>query len=109
MQIIKSLIFAIATCSPLVTYAFATDDSSIQRALKDHNAAVIKYAEGNSKAVPTTVDYKYGMKLDIAKVVRTSPEMNVCKVIPQLMTYEDSKGELNTVQYQVQSRCRGKN
>lgn len=109
MRIIKPLIFALAIGSPVATYAFTNDDSAVNSAVQDHQAAVFDYAQKTNRPIPNVVDYKYGMQLDIAKVVRTSPELRECKVIPQLMTYEDSKGDLNTVRYQVMSRCRGKN
>jgi hypothetical protein len=109
MRIIKSLIFALTVAAPVASYAFSNDNSAVKSALKDHQAAIVEYAEKNSKPVPKVVEYKYGMNLDIAKVVRTSPELRECKVIPQLMTYEDSNGDLKTLQYQVMSRCRGKN
>ncbi|MCR8718342.1 DUF2790 domain-containing protein [Pseudomonas syringae] len=109
MRIIKSIAFVLAVCAPVAAYAFANDDSAIKEVSKEHQVAVKEYAEKNSKQIPVVVEYKYGMDMDIAKVIRTSPEMRLCKVVPQLMTYEDSKGDLNTVQYQVLSRCRGKN
>ncbi|WP_135185790.1 DUF2790 domain-containing protein, partial [Pseudomonas syringae] len=37
---------------------------------------------------------------------RKSPDLQTCSVMPKLMTYEDSKGKLNTVQYQVLGGCR---
>jgi hypothetical protein len=101
--------FAIAIISPLTSYAYTNDESVVKTALAEHQQAVSKYATANKKELPSIVEYKYGMNLDIAKVIRTSPELRECKVVPQLMTYEDSKGSLNTVQYQVMSRCRGKN
>lgn len=109
MRIAKSLIFALAILSPVASYAFASDDSVANTIIKEHQEVVRRYAAKKSKPVPTVVEYKYGMKLDIAKVVRVSPELRACKVLPQLMTYENSQGELNTLQYQVMSGCRGKN
>ncbi|WP_249673857.1 DUF2790 domain-containing protein [Pseudomonas abieticivorans] len=45
--------------------------------------------------------YKYGDKLDIAKVINLSDIPNVCKVVPAQMTYEDHQGQRHTVEYQV--------
>lgn len=109
MRIAKPLIFALAILSPVASYAFASDDSVANNIIKEHQEVVSQYAARENKPVPAIVEYKYGMKLDIAKVVRVSPETRVCKVMPKLMTYEDAKGELNTLQYQVMSGCRGKN
>lgn len=46
--------------------------------------------------------YKYGDKLDIAKVISMSkiPD-NHCEVVPATMTYLDSKGVQHTMEYQV--------
>ncbi len=108
MRIAKSLVFALAILSPIASFAFA-EDASVTEILKEHQVIVEMYADKSKKVVPHVVDYKYGMKLDIAKVIRTSPDTRACKVIPQLMTYEDSSGNLNTVKYQIMSTCRGKN
>jgi hypothetical protein len=108
MRIAKSLVFALAILSPMASFAYS-DDVSVKEALTEHQKIVERYAEKSQRAIPPIVDYKYGMKLDIAKVVRMSPDLRACKVIPQLMTYEDSSGNLNTVKYQILSRCRGKN
>ncbi len=108
MRILKTLIFSLAIASPVASYAFA-GETTAEEVIQEHQKVVAKYADGKNKPLPTVVEYKYGMDLDIAKVVRLSPDVRACKVMPQLMTYEDSKGELNTVQYRVLSGCRGKN
>lgn len=109
MRIAKFMIFPLVILSPVASFAFAADDAAIRESLDKHQLNIQKYAEKTQRAVPPIVNYKYGMKLDIAHVVRTSPETRVCKVVPQRMTYEDAKGELNTIQYPIMSECRGKN
>lgn len=108
MRSAKSLAFLLATLSPMASFANA-EDVSVTEVLQEHQIMVEQYAKKSQKVVPPIIDYKYGMKLDIAKVVRTSQDMRACKVTPQLMTYEDSSGYLNTVKYQIMSACRGKN
>ncbi|MBB3103559.1 DUF2790 domain-containing protein [Azomonas macrocytogenes] len=52
--------------------------------------------------VPEAKNYKYGMRLDIAKVVTMEyfpPEPNFCGVIPAQMTYEDSMGKIHAIRY----------
>jgi hypothetical protein len=46
--------------------------------------------------------YKYGDKLDVAKVLSMSkiPD-NLCEAVPATMTYLDSKGVQHTMEYQV--------
>lgn len=51
-----------------------------------------KYAEKNGKPMPEIQDYKYGMKIDVAKFVRQSQDPRTCQVYPRLMTFEDSYG-----------------
>jgi hypothetical protein len=54
-------------------------------------------------ATSTTPEmYKYGDKLDVAKVLSMSkiPD-NLCEAVPATMTYLDSKGVQHTMEYQV--------
>lgn len=50
---------------------------------------------------PAVEQYTYGMNLDVAHVVSTTDVSNQCGVVPAQMTYEDSKGERHTIEYQV--------
>lgn len=68
--------------------------------------AAERYAANTGKTVPQPVDYKYGMKLDVAKVVYMTPAISHCGNVGKLMTYEDSKGDLYTIRYLVQGQCR---
>ncbi|WP_408004330.1 DUF2790 domain-containing protein [Zestomonas carbonaria] len=55
----------------------------------------------SSGASGNAVKYRYGMDLDIARVVSHSDIPNVCGVVPVEMTYEDSQGDRHTLQYRV--------
>lgn len=78
--------------------------------IRQHQQLVTAYAERNGLAVPEIQPYAYGMKLDVARLVRLSPDnRKACKPVPQLMTYQDSSGTLKTVQYRVFSECRNSN
>jgi hypothetical protein len=46
------------------------------------------------------------MKLDVVKVVSVVRPQVACSVVPTAMTYEDSKGQLNTIKYTVAGDCR---
>lgn len=61
--------------------------------------STFSFADASSTA---PVPYKYGDKLDIAKVVSLSqiPD-NTCEVVPATMTYIDSKGVQHTIEYKV--------
>lgn len=54
-----------------------------------------------ASAADETVAYRYGMPLDIAKVLNISPVADVCGVVPVEMTYLDSHGDKHTLQYSV--------
>ncbi|MFW5198267.1 DUF2790 domain-containing protein, partial [Pseudomonas aeruginosa] len=56
------------------------------------------------------IHYRYGMKLDIARVVATTPTDSSCGVMPAQMTYEDSNGDLNILEYRAAGTgCRNQN
>ncbi|NIF18783.1 DUF2790 domain-containing protein [Pantoea sp. Cy-639] len=76
-----------------------------EQLLQDHQQAVAAYAAKRDKPMPDIVDYRYGMKLDVARFVRQSGDPRTCNVVPRLMTFEDSQGTLRTVRYVVQSQC----
>ncbi|MGV8862981.1 MAG: DUF2790 domain-containing protein [Pseudomonas sp.] len=71
------------------------------RMMQENQQTMEQYATENGKAVPEVVHYKYGLNLDVAKVISMTPSTRDCGVIPSRMTYEDSSGKLNTVEYQV--------
>ncbi|AXA25477.1 DUF2790 domain-containing protein [Pseudomonas putida] len=76
-----------------------------EQLLQAHQQAVAAYAIKRDKPMPEIVDYRYGMPLDVARLVRQSGDPRTCEVVPRLMTFEDSQGTLRTVRYSVQSEC----
>lgn len=72
---------------------------------QDHEIAVARYAQASGKSMPEIQDYRYGMKLDVAKLVRQSQDPKSCSVYPRLMTFEDSQGQLETIRYSMLSQC----
>ncbi|MNG09928.1 hypothetical protein D3C84_933690 [compost metagenome] len=56
--------------------------------------------------MPQLEDYAYGMDLDVGKLVDVSPNVRYCGNVRSMMTYEDSKGQLNTLKYSVVGACR---
>ena len=109
MHVLKALVFSFALASPIASYAYAAGDALPEAVVQEHQKIIETYAKEKQKSLPAVVQYKYGMDLDVAKVVRLSPDVKACKVMPQLMTYENSEGELRTVEYRIMSGCRGKN
>lgn len=48
-------------------------------------------------------DYSYGMNLDVKKVLSMSQKAGNCETVPAKMVYENSKGEIKGLTYQVLS------
>ena len=81
-------------------------DRAIAQMMENNQQAMARYAANQGKPAPEVQAYRYGMKLDIARVVSVTPPVRSCKVVPSRMTYEDSSGQLKTLEYQVLGLCR---
>ena len=81
-------------------------DRTFALMMERNEKAMAAYAEKQGKPAPVVQTYRYGMELDIAKVVNVTPPIRACNVVPSRMTYEDSSGKLITLQYQVMGLCR---
>ena len=81
-------------------------DRTFEQMMVRNQQAMLAYAEKTGQPAPVVQTYRYGMKLDIAKVVNVSPPIRSCNPVPSRMTYEDSSGKLNTLEYQVMGVCR---
>jgi len=81
-------------------------DRTFALMMERNEKAMAAYAERKGKPVPVVQVYRYGLKLDIAKVVNVTPPIRSCNPVPSRMTYEDSSGKLNTLEYQVMGICR---
>jgi hypothetical protein len=67
-------------------------------------SAMAMAEESNAKIAaqdPAVEQYTYSTHLDIAKVISIDEVPNVCRVVPQHMTYEDSQGQRHIMEYQV--------
>ncbi|UCR84198.1 DUF2790 domain-containing protein [Pseudomonas chlororaphis] len=101
MNVLKvSFAVSILTLSSLVM-AEGGSDRVYGRMMQENQRAMEQYALKNGKANPEIVHYKYGMNLDIQKVVSITQANKTCSVAPARMTYEDSAGKLNTLEYRV--------
>ena len=56
--------------------------------------------ESSDTNIPVT-QYDYSDHLDVAKVISTTPVPDNCEVSPMTMKYEDSKGQLHILKYEV--------
>lgn len=81
-------------------------DRTFALMMERNEKVMADYAARNGKPAPEVQAYRYGMPLDITKVVSVTPPIRSCNAVPSRMTYEDSTGKLNTIEYQVMGLCR---
>ena len=81
-------------------------DRTFALMMERNEKSMTEYAAREGKAAPVVQNYRYGMTLDIAKVVSVTPPIRSCDIVPSRMTYEDSSGKLNTIEYKVMGLCR---
>lgn len=108
MKVLKSMTFASVLAMSLNVFAEGGGDRTFERALSANTKAMEQYAANQGKPAPVVKDYEYGMKLDVVKVVSVVRPPAACAVVPTAMTYEDSKGQLNTIKYTVAGDCRNR-
>ena len=106
MKLIKLIAFAGVMAISLNVLAEGGGDRTFERMLSANTQAMEQYAANQGKPAPVVKDYEYGMKLDVVKVVSVVRPQVACAVVPTVMTYEDSKGQLNTIKYTVAGDCR---
>lgn len=107
MKAIKAFfVFSALTVISSLAVAEGGGDRVYGRMIQENQKTMEQYALKNGKAIPEVVHYEYGMNLDVKKVVSVTPTDKNCSVAPSRMTYEDSSGKLNTVEYRVMgSNC----
>ncbi|VVO45871.1 DUF2790 domain-containing protein [Pseudomonas fluorescens] len=106
MKLIKWMVFAGVLAMSLNVLAEGGGDRAFERAFSANSKAMEQYAANQGKAPPVVKEYAYGMKLDVVKIVSVVKPPATCAVVPTVMTYEDSKGQLNTLRYTVAGECR---
>ena len=106
MKLIKLMTFAGVMAMSLNVFAEGGGDRTFEKMLSANTKAMEQYAANQGKPAPVVKDYEYGMKLDVVKVVSVVRPQVACAVVPTAMTYEDSRGQLNTIKYTVAGDCR---
>lgn len=106
MKMFKLIAFASVMTMSVNVLAEGGGDRTFERALSANTKAMEQYAASQGKPAPVVKAYTYGMQLDVAKVVSVVKPQVACAVVPAAMTYEDSKGQLNTLTYTVAGDCR---
>ena len=91
-----------------LSLAEGSSDREYGEMIRANENTMREYATSVGKKPPEVVHYRYGMKLDIAKVIRTTRTDMTCNdVMPAQIPYEDSKGDLAIVEYRVAgTNCR---
>ncbi len=106
MKPLKLTIAALLLAMSTLALAEGGGDRTFARAMLENEKAMQRYAVKQGKEAPVVQNYSYGMKLDIVRVVSVTPPIKSCQVVPSRMTYEDSTGQLRTIEYQVMGQCR---
>lgn len=66
--------------------------------------SLVLVLSGNALAESPATTYKYGLKLDVAKVLSISkPKTHTCKPVDHLMKYIDSAGTIQTLKFKALS------
>lgn len=106
MNTLKVALAALALSLSFGAMAEGGGDRTFAQMMERSQKAMNDYAARNGQAAPEVRAYRYGMTLDIAKVISVTPPIRSCSAVPSRMTYEDSTGKLNTLEYQVMGVCR---
>ena len=88
MNILKAVLAVSILSASSLVMAEGGGDRVYGRMIQDNERAMQEYAAARGKTPPEVTHYRYGMKLDIAKVVHTSPTGSGCEVMPAQMTYD---------------------
>ena len=104
---IAALMLVIASSSAL---AEGGSDRLHGKMIQANEQAMRAYAAANGKKPPEVIHYRYGMKLDVARVISMTSLKGSCDVMPTQMNYEDSTGELKILENRSAGiNCRGQN
>jgi hypothetical protein len=110
VNMIKAIFFVSAISVSSLAMAEGSADRVYGSMIQENEQAMQEYAAARGKTPPEVAHYRYGMKLDIAKLVNVTPTDSSCEVMPVQMTYEDSNGNLQTVEYRgMGTACQDQN
>ncbi|MFI8479179.1 DUF2790 domain-containing protein [Pseudomonas sp. NPDC078700] len=101
MKTINLIIAASILTSSGIAVAEGVTDRTYGRMIQSNEQAMRDYAISKGKPVPEVVHYRYGMDLDIDTIISLTPTDAGCDVMPAQITYEDSSGKLNILEYRV--------
>lgn len=105
MNITKSIIAIVLLSSTQLAFSKSSVELVNQKYQQQNTEIMRKYAKENKKTEPTVVDYKYGMEIDVARLIHQTKNIEVCGNFKKVMSYEDSEGELHSVRYTQLGDC----
>ncbi|NBA95201.1 DUF2790 domain-containing protein [Pseudomonas sp. R5(2019)] len=110
MKHLRLLLIVSATLLSSTVWAEGSSDRLYGKMIQANEQSMREYASAQGKNSPEVTHYRYGMKLDIAKVIHVTSTNGSCGVMPAQMTYEDSSGNLNILEYRVSgTNCSSEN
>lgn len=110
MKVFKGVAASLILMASSAALAEGGSDRLYGKMIQANERAMRAYAAANGKEPPQVTHYRYGMQLDVAKVIAVTSKRDTCDVMPAQMTYEDSTGALNILEYRTAGiGCRGQN
>lgn len=109
MNLIRLVFIISAVSASSLVLAEGKNDPVYGRMIQQNIKAMQEYAADRGKNPPKVTHYRYGMKTDIHKVVNRTRIDSSCNVQPAQITYEDSSGELNILEYRAMGECKTHN
>ncbi|MEZ2743819.1 MULTISPECIES: DUF2790 domain-containing protein [Halopseudomonas] len=102
----------VAMVSIMLISSFAMAEGSADKVygsmIQENEKRWREYALSIDKNPPETVHYRYGMDVDIERVIHITSTRIGCGVMPAQMTYKDSNGNLNILEYRASgTKCPG--
>lgn len=110
MKVIKSITAILALVASSVALAEGGSDRLHGKMIQANEQAMRAYAAANGKKPPELIHYRYGMRLDVARVISITSTKASCDVMPAQMNFEDSNGDVKILEYRTAGvGCRGQN
>ncbi|WP_281211445.1 DUF2790 domain-containing protein [Pseudomonas fulva] len=110
MKVFKSITAILALVASSAVLAEGGSDRLHGKMIQANEQAMRAYAAAKGKNPPEVIHYRYGMRLDVAKVISMTSTKASCDVMPAQMNYEDSNGDVKILEYRTAGvGCRGQN
>lgn len=106
MKRLKMFCFFTAISVSSLALAEGRSDPVYGRMIQENEQSMQDYAAARGEASPQVTHYRYGMKLDVKKVIHITRVDASCNAQPAQMTYRNSSGELHIIEYRKIGECR---